>query len=869
MVCIPDGTIQPHTKVTRGVFVTSMKTAHTRNESLGGTLLLGLLVCAAAGCGIVLPGCGGLPPRQQELFDHSKEAAAAGHWEEVRKLTDELLAAEPDCVPARLLRGRASFELRECEEALVHLDAAAGMDLGPDERFSVLWYQGRCWIEIGCSELPLSEVRSSTQSAESRRAAQDAFVRANALLSDAVDLRPESYDACVWRAYAVLRLDNFRKALELLEECEEIAPQRWEHRFFSGLAIEGLYGLQDRSLARYFHIIEGGPRPELSPVYAHLATICSHVHATTAERIFKAVKQFAAEVPSHPPAIDEFLERFQLELADEERRALFEETRKLVEASIKTGQYQKAVTLLEQFVEAHGEYAPARNLLVTTREKWSELIEARTEDLIRSSRQEDLAVALKNYEFARNLTTKVERLVVLQQKINAVEVAITRQESSRKIRDTYDLLKKEQYRQVLNALAGTSTQGLSQHDQDLYHYLTGAASYRLGYWSAAVKALGAMKQRSLEGVEAMYGLALVRSGREEAGFDILANIPAGSRDDEVNRTLGHHYAERSDSSRAIEHLSLLDAPSRRDLEVLLEARRQVGIELYTQGNYSRAISQLEAALQIAEGRLHVAAPDIYFHLGSAHYRLNDFEKARKLYLDLTQSNLTGSDRVKYRDLYLHRGEIHLSEKHADLAYRDFSEFVRLGGELPAGLTAVYGRLVATYADFMPLDKVRYWNYVSTRLDYNYSLYLHGETGGEYRVERREGGDVSEETWSRQGIFLTRQVGDRVDRFPINLSPADETAPSVEYVSNDQQCRSEVVAIQQTVKLPGGRTYRDCLKVRIRRVTKTHGGVVQSTRDILYLAPDVGQVRKEVYRNDTRVSEIVLSDYALRMTTASR
>ena len=53
-----------------------------------------------------------------------------------------------------------------------------------------------------------------------------------------------------------------------------------------------------------------------------------------------------------------------------------------------------------------------------------------------------------------------------------------------------------------------------------------------------------------------------------------------------------------------------------------------------------------------------------------------------------------------------------------------------------------------YADFLPLDRIQYWNYTSTAKDYNYTLFVKGEQDGVYRVERREAGSTSEEASGR-------------------------------------------------------------------------------------------------------------------------
>jgi hypothetical protein len=142
--------------------------------------------------------------------------------------------------------------------------------------------------------------------------------------------------------------------------------------------------------------------------------------------------------------------------------------------------------------------------------------------------------------------------------------------------------------------------------------------------------------------------------------------------------------------------------------------------------------------------------------------------------------------------------------------------------------------------------------------------VRGQSRGAYIIERREAGNTSEETWTREGICLSRKIGETIIKLPLNLNPTAETLPFVVYTSQGQECTSEIVAVGQTVELPGGKKFTDCLKVRVRRTSSVSEGKVHSTRNVYYFAPNVGEVKQEVYRDDAKVSEIILSDYALKV-----
>jgi tetratricopeptide (TPR) repeat protein len=580
-------------------------------------------------------------------------------------------------------------------------------------------------------------------------------------------------------------------------------------------------------------------------------------------KILAAVREYAATAPSRSARVEGFLARALAREDNERRQMKLKATVERVQDFLERERFRDALELIESYLKEEGDNPDMGRMLRETQENWSQLLEARTEALMAASDREKLELALRNFELARKLTKKVDRLVVLQQKMNIVELALTRFETSRKIRETYDLLKRGKHQEVLQALAATSVEGLSENDRDLYNYLRGVASYSLGQWAAAAKAFSAMSSRNFDSLDVYHGLALVRCGQESSGVAMLMNTPAEGRGDDVNRILGQHFAERGDPRKAVGYLAAIKSPTPGDLEAHLRARRRLGMDAFDKGDFPRAVEELQAARQILEVQLEQRATDVYLYLGHAYFRMEDFERAKKTYQDLSDSGLTVAEKEQCRELYLCRGQIHLKEKNSDLAYRDFAEYVRLGGQIPQEVSAAYGRLVALYADFMPLDKVQYWNYVSTTKDYNYTLQVKDCSGGDCRVERKEGGNTSQEVWSRQGIYLSKKIGESVFKVPINLQPAEEALPFVEYTSQGQDCTAEVVAIQQTVELPGGRKFGECLKVRVRRTSKGPDGKVHSTKHIFFFAPGVGEVKQELYRDDAKVSEIVLSDFAYR------
>jgi len=819
-------------------------------------------------CGVLVlflaTGCGGLAEREADLFQKGSTASGAGRWQKAVDFFSEVIEANPDHAPSYVLRGTASFELGEYDSAskdFTQGESAGGLSDG--ELYTSILYRGRCIVEQARAVIPDTEFGSSTPSPRDRRNSRDLLLKANMAILDAMALLPEKYDAHLWRGYVLFRLENYRKALETFTVCQRINPNRWEHRFFSALAWEGRYKINSQSLENYFAIIEGGPRPELAPVYEYLTVINDQVAPEVSRRIFTALEEFARAVPDHSPLIGACLAKVRARQGIQRRQARLSRVSEQVNKLVASRNFRAAVDQIEAYLKEEGDNPEITDLLRETEERWSRLLEARTESLIGAEDTDKLKMALANFELARKLTNEVDRLVALQQKINALQLALTRRDTSRRIEQTYELLETGKYKEALRDLENTSLDGLSERDTDLYHYIRGVASYSLGQWTSAVKSFSAIQQRNFDDLNALNGLALVRSGQQSTGISLLVNLPAESRTDEVDRILGQYFLEKREHVKAVKYLATIRKPGPSDLEAHLEARRELGLEHYQNANYRRAIEEFRAARQILEVDLKKRAVEVYLYLGNAHFFLEDYERAKKTFQDLSDTDLTSAERQQCRELYLRRGQIHLQERNPDLAYTDMAEFVRLGGQVPVDLVNTYGRLVATYADFMPLEKIRYWNYVSTARDYNYTLFVKDDAGGKYTVERREAGAASEEVWSRQGVFLSKQVGDVLVKLPINLKLAEEALPFLQYVSQGQECTSEIVAIQQTVELPGGRTYTDCLKVRLRRTQRTRDDRINSTKHIFFLAPYVGEVKQEVYRGNTRVSVIVLSDFALK------
>ena len=584
---------------------------------------------------LVAAGCGGLAEREAGLFEEGKAASAAQSWKVAEENLSAVITVAPDFTPAIFLRGRAYFELGHYNESLKDYEKAqASGDLTPAESFTAIFFRGRSFLELGRIICPDVEFRSTQGKPEDRKRARDYFLKANLAFNEATNALPDDYDTNLWKGLATLRLENFRKALDIFALCEKSAPDRWEHKFYTALAWEGLYKINAQSLENYFAILEPGPRKELAPVYEHLAAISGETSAEVTRRIFERIEQFAAQVADPSPRLQRFLAETRARRNAERRAVKLREVTEQVGRLGEKGSFVEAVAAIEAFVKEEGEQPEATKLLKETQESWSLLLEAKTEELSGSGDRSNLEKAAKNLELARNLTSKVDRLVSIQQKLSVIQLALSRHETSRKIQKAYDLFKASKHQEVLEQLAATSVDGLNERDRDLHHYLRGAASYALGQWTAAANAFSLLTQRNFENLDVLHGLSLIRSGREADGLARLVNLPAEARNDEVNRVLGLRFSEAGEPRKAVTYLAAIKTPTPTDLEAHLKARRELGMEYYRRSDFTHAIEELQAARQIVEAQLHQREIDVYLYLGNSYFRLEDYDRAKKAFQDL-------------------------------------------------------------------------------------------------------------------------------------------------------------------------------------------------------------------------------------------
>ena len=252
-------------------------------------------------------------------------------------------------------------------------------------------------------------------------------------------------------------------------------------------------------------------------------------------------------------------------------------------------------------------------------------------------------------------------------------------------------------------------------------------------------------------------------------------------------------------------------------------------------------------------------------MGDAYFRLGRLDEAGKVYGDLVDSNLTTEERRRSRRVYLNLSRIHAGESRGDLAYQDLREFRALGGNLPTEYRVEYGGLAASFANYLPLGSIESWSYASTQQDYSVTVTVdQREPSGSYRIERHESGRVRTERWAREGSFVDQRSGPDgaiVTRIPVNVDAVESTLPFVEYRTGPDDrllVTAEIVATNRTVELSDGTEHFGCLQVRVTRTAQLESGQSPKTRYVIYLAPELGEIKRQVFRGDQLVEELELA-----------
>jgi tetratricopeptide (TPR) repeat protein len=815
-------------------------------------------------------GCGGIPEQTQARVDEALAAGSVGDWSRAESILGAVLAEVPEYDRARLHRGEALLRLGRPVEALAELDALIQSGRTSEtELGSAHHLRGSAFVLLGRTALADSDFRARRGKPDAVRAARDAFLAANVAFANSIERDETNYKAWIGRAYALYRQENYNKAVDVLDTCQRKQPGDWEHRFLRALVMEGLHGQNAQSYQTAIAIAE-------EPATADRLPLCLFL----IERLPALPPDLAADVPGLVTAFrdstgvrDETIERFldgqaieneQLRLAAarataiERARGLAAEE-KLTDAVAVIDEHDASLGLSDEVTALRNEIA----------ERWLRLLDLRSQGYLRAADHKSLARVLDEYKTVANAATKLEIKISVQQKVNDLQLALAQMTSSTKIREASQLARSGEYRAVLELLEPVDPDGLVDSDRDLYHYYLGLARFHGKRWVDAVASFQSVRSRTLEDVDLYEGLALLESGRTAAGLERLANTPPVPGKDDVNRLVARYHAERGEHAKTLARLANIGSPQREDFEMEARSRTSSGSQKARDGDIEGSVEELRHARQIWTEKLQRTDPDVWLQLGHGQLLLDQHSMAKRTLEELVNAPLTPEERVRCRSAHIHLSQVHLREKREDLAYQDLEEYLRWSNDLPAELEETYGNLAAAYADYMPLDRVAHWNHASTIHDYNFTLSVEKNSEGKYRVERREGARIIEETWERSGMFVVQKTGrgGMIElRIPINLERREKTLPFVEYSTGEDgrlRFTSEIVATNRSVSLRDGKSYRGCLQVRLTRTIDLESGKEQRTRFVLWLAPEVGEIRRETYRDDEKVAETELTGIVLR------
>ena len=809
-------------------------------------------------------------------MDTGLQAVASRRWTETERIFTTLVEKRPDYSLGHLYLGEARFHMDRPAEALKSLEHAVDdRTLADRERHHAYLLKGRTLVELGRKEVSDADFRRRAGSHDAKRRSRDFFIAANVALHNAFQIFKDSYDVLLWRAYALYRQENFRKTLDVLRACEKKRPGHWHHEFFRALALEGLHGPNTQSVEIVLELAQDAPTLEQRALYVYLTNIYREVPDKIGSKMPQLVLNFHRATGEKLPEISDFLEELERKREEERRAIVLEQTLKHSQKLAQDDRYLDALRLLKNYEAIEGANDRVTRDVNDLIARWSKLLDLQAENNLRTGDHEKLRAVVHEYHAALKMTDKLELKIALQQRINDLQLALTHLTSSKKVREIAKLLKMGEFKRVLTRLGNVKPSDLDPPDRQLYYYIEGVAHYRLAEWKSAVNAFQKVKSRTYEDVDLLHGLALVKEGERSVGIEMLSRLPPQERHDEVNRLLAGRFADGGNNTKALSYLERIKNPNSEDLELLVRCHKEIGIQSYKQGDFRRAVSELQVARKILDEKLHEPGAEVYTCLGNAYFRLEAFGKAKKVFEALINTDLTSEEKSRSREAFINLSRIHLRDRRDDLAYQRLKQFIGLGGQVPTDLKNEYGRLAATFADFMPLDRVHYWSYSSTLEDYNYTVLVKEKLSGSYHVERWESGKSQPEVWKRDGVHLVKHTGKNgavTFRVPVNLDPVERTLPFTEYTTgpgNRLRYTSEVVAVNRTVKLPDGQVFEGCLQVRVTRTIPQPSGKESRTRYVLYLAPDVGEVKQEIYQDEEKVAETVLTGIVYKGDEESR
>ena len=828
-----------------------------------------LAALCAAFLAIVLTSCGGLGEKEEAALERARLALDESRYANALVDFDVVLETNPEHAPSRLGRAEALLETGDSSTALAEVDAViASGDLDVRGESHARYVRGRSLIETGRKLLGDTAFRTRGATHDVARRARERFMAANVALRRSTELDPSRYEPVLWRAYALYRQENFRRALELLQSCAKLAENDWRHAFFQALAWDGLQGLNSQAVSQVLDVALENPRVETTPVVVFLIDIHDEVPEETARRIERIVAAFAEETASKDAAITSFLARAEKSKIERANAAELDRSIEDAKRLAAADKYEEALARLEDFRKRGFTSAELDKYYAELGERWSRVLEVQTADYLRRGTVGDLEKARASYERANKLTADLDRQITLTKKLSMVDGLLAQHNYADRLRAARERLDAKDVSAALELLDLLPEASLSEANRDMCFYLRGRAHFEKKAWQQASQAFARVSPaglRALPRLELWRGWSLVRSGRTVEGVRAFEKTREVDRDDAVERLIAEQHVRDKRFADALACLGRVEEAEPADVGLEARCRHHLGVALFQSREYKRAMRELRAADELYSEQLQKPSAETVAFLGRALHRNGDVEAAREAFERFVFLDPGPEVERRFRDIFLTLARARLAARDRRGGYDALETYRRQGGTLPADIASQFVRLAATFRDFLPFERVAFWRYEKATPDgrESFDVIVRGRSEDRYLIERREGSVTLEEEWSRDGVYLVRKSGQAVFRVPLSLTIEDSEPPHVEFEKDGQRYQASVVSFDTVVKLDEKREYRGCLRVDTLREIPVPDGKPRTIRQRIWLAPDVGEVKRQVLEGQNLVCEVTLSEVRRR------
>lgn len=788
-------------------------------------------------------GCVVLDDEHSRVYKSGLQARDGECWDQAIGFFHQLREEKPEFGPAWLEVAICKHKIGLVEESTIDLQNFLAKT-SPDrrDRATAHYYLARNHIERA-REWSVSKIEN----------AQVLFAVALDTLELAWELGSMNYDTALWLAYASLQVERRTDALDALHTCQELDPDRQEHQLLLAVAEDEIHH-PGYNLATYLDLAKADSPRSLGLLYDHLASIHDDLAEDSRVSVINLLQSYRESNFVVPPQISSLLTRVEAEEEAKRLRKTLETFRSRISSFEANNQYAEALRLVEEFREDLSESIDLDDLRSDIRNRWALDLESKANKLIFSSSAKELTECLRTFRKALELSTDTLRRIVLEQKIDALQVSLNRVPPRKPLVKAQSLLKNSQYESAIEELQTVPPESLSPTEREPYFYLLGVSNYNAGRWGEAVKALEKVQTETFWDLHQMRGISYWRTARRKAALKDLSLVSLETRSDEALQIMGHQELARLDYPEAVRNLERISNASPHDLDALQRALTLRGIALGEEGKWSEAVETLRSARKVIESRLNRHRPRVYLELGRAYWNVEDFDRAERTLRDLLDMDLSPEELSELREAFLLRARLSHRRRSFSSTHEDLQTFLQLGGKIPDYWRNQYDRVIGVFSEFSPLAEGNRWDYRSVEDGKTITVeILRREIDG-FVVEINVDGEVKEEKWYVASNFLHRVSETKQEIIPVRLSSPDGPYPSLKFLSRATLVESRILEIGMTVTLRDDKTYENCLRVQTGSESRAGERIVR------YFAPRVGEIRREIHDGSTLVRTFDLEHF---------